>query len=210
MITIMRNTSNAMSEDSRAERKQASHQRILDAAARALRRAGYAGVGVADVMKEAGLTHGGFYAHFPSREALLAGALRHAGAESTGTLPQRVAERSKSRGISRLRALLDIYLSERHLASPESGCPVAALGSEMARQSDEVRSASCERVESLVKLVRDVLPAGIAPESAMAIASTMVGALQLARTLGDNARGKAVLAASRNALLQQYDTEETS
>jgi len=194
-----------MSDDTRSSRKQASHDRILQAAAHALRRDGYAGVGVAEVMKEAGLTHGGFYAHFASREALLAEAVAHAGQDSTGTLSQRIATRSGSRGISRFRALMEIYLSERHLASPETGCPVAALGSEMPRQSAEVRAASCERVRGLLKVVNEVLPSGAAPESALVIASTMVGALQLARTLGSNAQGKALLSASREALIRQYD-----
>ncbi|OXC91401.1 TetR family transcriptional regulator, partial [Achromobacter sp. KAs 3-5] len=69
-----------------ASRKEQSHERIVDAAARAIRRAGYSGVGVADVMKEAGLTHGGFYAHFPSRDALLAAAMERAGQDGAARL----------------------------------------------------------------------------------------------------------------------------
>jgi TetR/AcrR family transcriptional regulator, transcriptional repressor for nem operon len=194
-----------MSDDIRSQRKQASHDRILDAASRALRRGGYAGVGVADVMKEAGLTHGGFYAHFASRDALLAGALEHAGKESAGSLSQRIAARVAD-GSTPFRALIELYLSDRHLAAVETGCPVAALGSEMPRQSAELRTASRERVRSLVKLVGSVLPQDAAPGSEFAVAGTMVGALQMARALGDNAQGRAVLAASRDALLRQYDT----
>jgi TetR/AcrR family transcriptional regulator, transcriptional repressor for nem operon len=194
-----------MSDDIRSQRKQASHDRILDAASRALRRGGYAGVGVADVMKEAGLTHGGFYAHFASRDALLAGALNHAGQESSGALAQRVAARV-AEGSSPFRALIELYLSDRHIAAVETGCPVAALGSEMPRQSAELRAASRERVRSLLTLVGSVLPRDAAPGSEFAVTSMMVGALQMARALGDNAEGKAVLAASREALLRQYDT----
>jgi AcrR family transcriptional regulator len=194
-----------MSDDIRSQRKQASHDRILDAASRALRRSGYAGVGVADVMKEAGLTHGGFYAHFASRDALLAGALAHAGQESAGSLARRIAARV-AEGSTPFRALIELYLSDRHIVAVETGCPVAALGSEMSRQSAELRAASRERVHSLLKLVGSVLPQGAAPGSEFAVASAMVGALQIARALGDNAEGKAVLAASRDALLQQYDT----
>jgi len=194
-----------MSDDIRSQRKQASHDRILDAASRALRRSGYAGVGVADVMKEAGLTHGGFYAHFASRDALLAGALDRAGQESGGRLAHRIAARVAD-GSSPFRALIELYLSDRHIAAVETGCPVAALGSEMPRQSVELRAASRERVRSLAKLVASVLPRGAAPGSELAVASTMVGALQMARALGDNTEGKAVLAASRDALLRQYDS----
>jgi TetR/AcrR family transcriptional repressor of nem operon len=74
----------------RSARHQQSHERILDAAARAVRRNGVAGVGVAEVMKEAGLTHGGFYAHFASRDALLAEALEHAGSQSNLNVRERV------------------------------------------------------------------------------------------------------------------------
>src|SRR5690349_8558801 len=122
-------------------RKEDTHERIVEAAARALRRNGYAGVGVADVMKEAGLTHGGFYAHFPSRDALLVEALERAGKHSFESVT-RAAEQRAAKGVSAFRALVESYLSDGHLGSMESGCPVAALGSDMPRQSEAVREAS--------------------------------------------------------------------
>lgn len=185
-------------------RKALTHERIVDTAARAIRRAGFAGVGVADIMKEAGLTHGGFYAHFPSRDALLVEALAHAGQQSAERLSQGNAQR-EARGASPFRALVDSYLSDRHLSGTENGCAVAALVSEMPRQSADVRAAAVQRVRSLVALVAQTLPADTAPDSAAAIASQMVGALQLARALGDNAEGRALLAANRSALLARYD-----
>lgn len=193
-----------MTSPTRSSRKQDSYERILDAAARAVRKGGFAGVGVVDVMREAGLTHGGFYAHFKSREAMLAKALEHAGRTSAERLARRM-EAQRGEGASPFRALVERYLSEAHLASPETGCPVAALGSEMPRQSEELREASCGRVRSLIELVRAALPADADPGAAPAAASTMVGALQLARTLGNNEQGKALLAANRNTLLRQYD-----
>src|ERR1044071_3191342 len=114
-------------------RKEETHERIVQAAARAIRRHGYAGVGVADVMKEAGLTHGGFYAHFKSRDELLVEALARAGSDSSANIA-RAAEARRARGVSAFRAFVDSYLSDAHLQSMESGCPVAALGSDMARQ----------------------------------------------------------------------------
>ena len=119
-----------------ASRKELSHERIVDAAARAIRREGYAGVGVADVMKEAGLTHGGFYAHFPSRDAMLVAAMERAGRDGAARMTQSIARR-RAEGASPLRALVEGYLSETHLTSCEGGCPISALASEMPRQSPE-------------------------------------------------------------------------
>ncbi|WP_439589212.1 TetR/AcrR family transcriptional regulator [Hydrogenophaga sp.] len=186
-------------------RKAQTHERILDTAARVIRRTGFNGVGVADIMKEAGLTHGGFYAHFASRDALLAEALAHAGRQSAERIAKGNATR-EARGASPFRALVEGYLSDRHLSGTENGCAVAALASEMPRQSPEVRAAAAQRVRSLIKLVEGALPAGTEAARAPAIASQMVGALQLARALGDNTEGKALLATNRNALLALFDT----
>ena len=189
-----------------ASRKEQSHERIVDAAARAIRRVGYAGVGVADVMKEAGLTHGGFYAHFPSRDAMLVAAMERAGRDGAARMTQSIARR-RAEGASPLRALVEGYLSETHLASCEGGCPISALASEMPRQSPEVREMSASRVQGLVEVVGRALPADAAPQAAMAITSNLVGAIQLARALGGNAQGRAMLAAARESILAQYDSE---
>lgn len=185
-------------------RKQLTHERIVATAARAVRRAGFAGVGVAEVMKEAGLTHGGFYAHFPSRDLMLVEALAWAGAQSTERMKQTVQE-GAGKGCTALRALVESYLSERHLRSLETGCPVAALASEMPRQPPELRAAAAQRVKSLLAAVQASLPPGAPADAAGVIASQLVGALQLARTLGDTAPGRALLAASRKSLLAQFD-----
>lgn len=191
--------------DTAPSRKALTHERILDTASKAIRRAGFQGVGVADIMKQAGLTHGGFYAHFASRDALLAEALDHAGHQSAARIAKGIALR-EAKGASPLRALVENYLSDRHLGGTENGCAVAALVSEMPRQSPEVRAAAAQRVRSLIATVQRTLPEGTAPGRAAAIASQLVGALQLARTLGDNAEGRALLADSRAALLAHYDT----
>lgn len=189
-------------------RKQLTHDRIVETAARAIRRAGFNGVGVADIMKEAGLTHGGFYAHFASRNALLAEALERAGQDSAAAIAKKASNRQIQGSASAFRALVEGYLSDRHLRSPESGCPVAALVSEMPRQSAEVRQAAAQRVRGLVAAVQRTLPAGTAADSAASIASQMVGSLQLARALGDNAEGKALLTAARRDLLARYDNQQ--
>jgi TetR/AcrR family transcriptional repressor of nem operon len=185
-------------------RKEETHERIVDVAARAIRRHGYAGVGVADVMKEAGLTHGGFYAHFDSRDALLVEALERAGRDSASAVT-RAAERHARKGVSAFRSLVETYLADGLLASLEAGCPVAALGCDMPRQTPAVREASALRVRRLIAAVRATLPD--APRAtAGVVAGTLVGALQLARALGDNAEGRALLSAARKALIQQHDT----
>jgi TetR/AcrR family transcriptional regulator, transcriptional repressor for nem operon len=188
-------------------RKQLTHERIVDTAARALRSGGFDGVGVADVMKQAGLTHGGFYAHFPSREVLLAEALERAGDHSRNSLRNTIASAS-AQGRSPFAALVESYLSERHLRSPEAGCPVAALASEMPRQAGAVRDAAAARVKSLIASVQETLPAAVAEGTADAVAGQLVGSLQLARALGDNAQGRRHLAAARRFLLQQFDSSQ--
>jgi TetR/AcrR family transcriptional regulator, transcriptional repressor for nem operon len=190
-------------------RKQLTHDRIVDTAARALRGSGFHGIGVADIMKQVGLTHGGFYAHFPSRDALLAEALERAGNDSRERLQRSIAA-GVARGQSRFQALVESYLSERHLKSPESGCPVAALASEMPRQSEPVREAASTRVQSLLAAVKAALPPGAPDDAAPVIAGQLVGALQLARSLGDNAQGRRHLAAARRFLLEQFESRQPS
>jgi AcrR family transcriptional regulator len=186
-------------------RKQQTHERIVDTAARVLRETGFHGVGVADIMKRAGLTHGGFYAHFPSRDALLAEALDRAGQDSRLRLARSVAAR-EAKGASPFRALVESYLSDPHLVAVDSGCPVAALASEMPRQSQAVREAAQVRVGSLLAAVEAALPPGSPAGSADAVAAQMIGALQIARALGDNTAGRRQLAQSRHFLLEQFDS----
>ena len=133
-------------------KKAQTRERILRAAAGAIRKHGYEGLGVADVMKEAGLTHGGFYAHFESRDALLAAAAEQASAESTEALSRALA---KARPGAELMALVDTYLDDRHVTAAEQGlgCALAAAGSEVPRQCPEVRRAVTRRIKDLVGLV---------------------------------------------------------
>jgi AcrR family transcriptional regulator len=194
-----------MPSDLKQSRRQQSHQRILDAAARAVRLKGFGAVGVADVMKEAGLTHGGFYAHFESRDALLAEALEHAGAQGGEQLRERIRGRVAA-GETAFRALVGEYLSDEHMEGVDTGCPVAALVSEMPRTESALQAAANRRVLALASLVEQALPPGAGRGAALAVTSTMVGALQLARVLGPEGEGRAVLQASRDALIAQYDS----
>jgi AcrR family transcriptional regulator len=165
--------------------KEATHERIVDVAARAIRGSGYHGTGVADIMKAAGLTHGGFYAHFPSRDALLTEAADRAGFESVQLLQRLAAGVS---GPQALQSMIQGYLSKGHLESVETGCHVAALGSEMPRQAPEVRHAATRRLKETIDLIARQLPDWGQPsahEQALVTIATMVGTLVLARAVDD-------------------------
>jgi TetR/AcrR family transcriptional regulator, transcriptional repressor for nem operon len=181
-------------------RKEATHARIVETAARAIRRSGYSGSGVADIMKQAGLTHGGFYAHFDSREAMLAEAADHAGAETVATL-ERVAAAAPAE--QSLEAMLRAYLSKAHVEGIESGCAVAALGSEMPRQSAQVRRVATRRIKEMIDLVTRQLPEWGKPgahERALVTLATAVGALVLARAVDDPKLSEALREAALNHL----------
>lgn len=183
-------------------RKELSHERIVEVGARAIRRAGYRGVGVADIMKEAGLTHGGFYAHFPSRDALLIEAMQRAGRDNKVVLSEAMQRRMGKCGTP-FEALVRVYLHDSQLEQTEDGCIVAALASEMVRQDDPVRAEARRRIVGLMELVRSTFPEGADPDSAAVATATMVGALQLARTLGGKA-GRHLLAQAREALIEHH------
>ena len=183
-------------------RRELTHDRILDAASRAIRRAGYGGAGLATIMKEAGLTHGGFYAHFASRDALLAEATQRAGRDTGAVLVERLRQ-ARADGMNPFVVLVNTYLADAQIENAECGCVVAALASEIPRQADEVASAARARVLGLVELVRRALPADVDPAQAQVVAATLVGTLQLARSLQGKA-GKAWLANVRAGLIQQY------
>jgi TetR/AcrR family transcriptional regulator, transcriptional repressor for nem operon len=168
-----------------AKSKEVTHDRIVDAAARAIRRSGYNGTGVADIMKDAGLTHGGFYAHFPSREAMLAEAADRAGSESVAMMERIAAKLPQQQA---LPAMLRAYLSKEHLEGIETGCAAAALGSEMPRQTPEVRRAATRRIKEMIDLVARHSPDWGQPgahERALVTVATMVGALMLARAVDE-------------------------
>ena len=188
-------------------RKALSHERIVDVASRAIRRQGYDGVNVTEVMRAAQLTHGGFYAHFASRDALLAEAVAKAGADIAQVVREQSA-RLVAGGASPFRAMVEIYLSIDHVRDCDNGCPVSLLSGEMFRQVPEVAEPSRRLIAGLHDQVARALPAGAAPDAAWAVASTLLGAVQLARALVDSDAAAAgmVLADAKKNLLARYDT----
>jgi AcrR family transcriptional regulator len=183
MMVVMRKTRH----NARAAAKEESHERIVCAAARAIRRSGYDGTGVADIMKDAGLTHGAFYAHFTSREAMLAEAASRACAESAAAVADIVASVPPQQALA---SMLRAYLSPEHLKQVEMGCPLAALGSETPRQAPEVRRATTRHVKEMIDLVARQLPDWGQPgahERALVTVAAMVGTLVLARAVDEPA-----------------------
>ena len=186
-------------------RKAISHERILDVASRAVRRLGYHGVNVTEVMREAGLTHGGFYAHFESRDALLSEAVQKAGLE-IGKVMSTQIERLGAEGASPFKAALETYLSMAHVRDCDHGCPVSLLCADMARQAAEVAAPSRRLIVDMHRRLQQVMPAGAPADAAWTVTSALVGAVQLARALGDGDAARAVIADTRSNLLARYDT----
>lgn len=196
MMGVMRK----IQANARAAAKEESHERIVQAAARAIRRSGYDGTGVADIMKEAGLTHGAFYAHFASREAMLAEAADRAGADSNAFAARVIAAAPPEQS---LHSLMRTYLSDEHLVSIETGCPVSALGSEMPRQAPEVRRVATRRIKEMIDLVACQSPdceQSAAHERALVTVAAMVGALLMARAVDDAALSESL----RLAVLKHF------
>jgi TetR/AcrR family transcriptional regulator, transcriptional repressor for nem operon len=158
-----------------------SRRRILDAAARLYREKGFDGVGVADIMEAAGMTHGGFYRHFPSKEALIGEAMSEAFIDRAA----RLAPNDGEDGRDLVRRYVETYLSQGHRDTPELGCPVAAVGSEAAHIGGQVSRVFDEGIERLVDRV--ALALGGQDEQraqALRLLSTLVGAVVVARAVG--------------------------
>lgn len=186
------------------EHKIETHARIVKKAAVRLRERGAHGIGVADLMKDAGLTHGGFYAHFESREALVVEAFTYAMDRSLirwrGLVENTPPEK-------RLAALVESYLTPLHRDAPGQGCAVPALGADIAREAPKTRRAFAARVEQMIDLLAEQLtgvPPKAARKQAMATLSTMVGTLLISRIIGSGDISGEILAAGREAAVAPF------
>lgn len=186
-------------------KKEATHQRILETAAKIIRREGFDALGVADVMKQSGLTHGGFYAHFPNRNALLAEALDYARKSSANTIALAVVQQLEQ-GTKPLAAYIDAYLSEIHVQACflGEGCPVAALGSEFSRQEDAIKVEATKTTQAFIDKLIALSNQTLNQANAFFLASSLVGALQLARSLENQADVATYLAATKQHLLNTF------
>jgi TetR/AcrR family transcriptional regulator, transcriptional repressor for nem operon len=183
------------------EHKQETHTRIVRKAAVRLREKGAHGVGVADLMKEAGLTHGGFYAHFDSREALVIEAFGYAMDRAVERWRRLAAETPPEK---RLATIVETYLTPAHRDDPGHGCAITSLGAEMARENPKTRRAFAAKVEQLIDLMADQipdLPRKTARKQAAGLLATMMGTLVLARIAGSGEFSEEILQAGREAAL---------
>jgi len=180
-------------------RKDATRQHIVEAAGRRFRKDGIDGVGLAGLMADAGLTHGAFYGHFDSKEALAAEAIDAAFAANTRYWSERLAAGEP------LEALVRRYLTAAHRDHPELGCVAAALAGDAARRPPEGREAFARRTRELVGVIATALSGPDTDDGvdrAWGVFAVMMGALQLARAEPDPVRSEAILERGAAAALR--------
>ena len=179
-----------------AEHKESVRARIVAAAAGSLRASGLTGVGIPALMKRVGLTHGGFYAHFDDRDELVAEAVKCAAQQTS----ERVFVNTTNKD-----EMLAAYLSSEHVAHPEHGCVLAALGADAFRQAPSVKRQFAEVARGFLRHVAEKLPRprredkSAPTDEALRLASQMVGAVILSRLVEDGPLARRILAAARQA-----------
>lgn len=186
-----------------AEHKQRTRRRIVEAAARRFRESGYRAAGVDQVMKDAGLTAGGFYSHFSSKEALLAEILGLSLEQVRSQLLDGLDGLSDDEW---MRAVVKRYLSRAHRDQPGAGCPLPTLGGEIAREGEEPRLALQTYLQQIVGELAPRTPAapGLEPEDRLlATISLLAGALMLARAVPDGDLSDRILQAARRLALPE-------
>lgn len=187
------------------DHKPLTRDRIVQTAAAAFRARGIAGVRVDEIMAGAGLTHGGFYAHFSSKDDLLREALEQASGQTLETLSTALESVPEER---RLRAVIDAYLSPEHAAHPDRGCPVAALGPELARAGGKSQRTLAHAISRRLDWLRGLVPVQrrgrVQDEQVVGALACMVGGLVLARVVGEKDSPK-LLAACREFVHRALD-----
>ncbi|MEP7041906.1 MAG: TetR/AcrR family transcriptional regulator [Dokdonella sp.] len=190
-----------------AEHKQNTHKKLLKAAADAIRAEGPHRVGVAGVMAKAGLTHGGFYAHFASKDELVSAAIGQMFEESHARAMREMLDRDPAEG---LRAYIRFYLSRAHRDAKDVGCPVASLISDLPRLETAARERFAEGARQLTLILAEQLrKLGHADADAQAdsLLAELVGALSMARAETDPKRSDAIILHSRQSLTRRFQLE---
>ncbi|MEZ5356305.1 MAG: TetR family transcriptional regulator [Bryobacteraceae bacterium] len=186
--------------------------RIVQAAAREFRRLGVDATSVADIMKAEGLTHGGFYRHFKGKDALLVEAAAEALGQVSGQLLHLTAGLPRHEALARVIAF---YLSEQHMANPQSGCLFAALGTELARYPKRRRGPIARALDEYRNQLQSLLPGNSVSEQRAAfdvLFPSMAGCLMAARAQVDPARSKRILEGARQFFTASFcaQTSEVS
>lgn len=182
----------------KSEQKEKTHASILESAERLVRARGIAGARVAEVMKGAGLTVGGFYAHFASKESLVDEIIRRTSAHTRARLFAGLEEKDEK---DRARLVLERYLSAAHRDESEEGCPFPAIVGEVATAAPEHREVLAEQISSFASELGSLLPSAEAPERrhlALGLFALMYGGLALARALRGTPLSDEVLRACRS------------
>jgi len=190
------------------EHKAETRRRVLKEAAQQIRAKGPDGVAVAAVMARAGLTHGGFYAHFESKDAMIADAIGTMFDDARGR-SDAIEQTSDPRAA--LKAYIDFYLSPAHRDRRERGCPLPALSGDLARSGEQQRARFGKGMEALtMRLAKALGGIGIAEAHAegSAMLAQMVGAVALSRAVADPAQSDAILADVHALLVARYGLEE--
>jgi TetR/AcrR family transcriptional repressor of nem operon len=175
---------------------EANREAVINAASRLFREHGFDGIGLKDLMKGAGLTQGGFYKQFESKENLAALASRRAMESATRRWSSVAASSSDP-----LRAVIDLYLSAGHRGETADGCPLVALGADAARQSPEIRTPFQDGIKAHLQVLEELMPEQGEPhpdEKAMVVLSLMVGAVTLSRIVTDENLSNRLLQAAAN------------
>ncbi|MCO6417874.1 TetR/AcrR family transcriptional regulator [Siccirubricoccus sp. KC 17139] len=189
-----------------SDHKAETRERLLREAARAIKAAGPEGVGIAEVMRRAGLTHGGFYAHFPNKEALVAAALDRMFEEGAARFAKRVEGLSPAEALAHT---IDAYLSPLHQDSVAEGCPLPALAADVARLSPALRArfgAGLARLQAAAAALFRGLghEEAAAAQLAASLYAELAGAIALARACADPAQAAALRNGSRAALKARF------
>ncbi|WP_319381817.1 TetR/AcrR family transcriptional regulator [Thiomicrorhabdus sp.] len=188
------------------EKKQLTRQRIVQSAAHLFTAKGFDGVSIDDIMRHAQLTRGGFYAHFPSKEALYSEAITSAASLSVASkMPDAALSDSQ-----RLQQLLKAYLSEEHLNATRPYCPLAFLATDVAHQNDEVRGAYTKVYKRLAIYIADLAEYSPNSERVLALTAMMIGGVALARSLNDERTRSKLLAACEKVGMQMIHADEPS
>ncbi|PZU60557.1 MAG: TetR/AcrR family transcriptional regulator [Sphingobium sp.] len=180
------------------EQTARNRDRVVETGARLFREHGLDGIGIADLMRASGLTHGGFYGQFESKEALAAECIARSFVSSVARW-QRIVENAPDAPI---RALAEDYLSLRHLNAIEHGCAFTALAPDAARRGGPIAVEMAAGMQALADILRQALPDGNRAK-ALALLSQMSGAMTLARSVNDPALAQEILEAARASVIAQ-------
>lgn len=173
------------------EHKERTHRHVLEVASERFRRDGFSGVGVASLMKDAGLTHGGFYGHFRSKQALVEAVISEGLEDTLHHLETAATD---------IESLADFYLRPAHRENRAQGCAAAALAGEIVREPRRTRAAFTRKLTRIIAHIRSLLP-DQNEDRALAIFALLIGTLQFSRAVSDRSLSDQLLRAGRQAVL---------